>query len=281
MKRIFLSTLLSLATISSANAMDNYYVNIGGGWAFPNHNGSTSTNSSLAIYSPSLANPNPGLYQLTNLQWQSHYNSGAIMNVALGAALNNNWRGEAEFLYEKMTRKITGSYNWVERSAVGGADSVAPQFGLLVNQTSSKVNSYTLMGNILYDFKNNSKLTPFLGFGIGVATLHSKSTTTGGAIPVNDLTQGTQFNNPTANRSPGYSASAFAGQLKAGLGIQLTKHLTIAGQYRLFATTPFPTTKSLITVNPGAPNQAIFTGKRRTISSLVSNGFDINLRYTV
>jgi opacity protein-like surface antigen len=87
------------------------------------------------------------------------------------------------------------------------------------------VGVYSMMGNVFFDIRNPSPVTPYIGGGIGVATLYL------------DDTYGT--NSSTGHRDLLYesdSNTVFAYQAGAGLEIALNNRLSLDLGYRYFGT---------------------------------------------
>ena len=87
------------------------------------------------------------------------------------------------------------------------------------------VGVYSVMGNVFFDLRNSSPVTPYIGGGIGVATLYL------------DDTYGT--NSSTGHRDLLYesgSNTVFAYQAGAGLEIALNNRLSLDLGYRYFGT---------------------------------------------
>jgi OmpA-OmpF porin, OOP family len=85
--------------------------------------------------------------------------------------------------------------------------------------TDADADTWGLMLNAFYDFKNESRLTPYVGGGIGWA--HSNLDGDVGGIGFDD------------------SDDAFAYQLGAGLAFNVTDGLALTADYRWFDTTDF------------------------------------------
>ncbi len=117
--------------------------------------------------------------------------SGYSYGAALGGEFYHNFRAEAEFTYR--------------RNKTEGFDS-DPEPGL-----SATVYSY--MANVLYDFKNLTNFTPYIGGGLGIA--HTK------------------FNDDNDNTSLTDTKPAYQGM--AGIGYNINRHNTISAGYRYFA----------------------------------------------
>lgn len=100
---------------------------------------------------------------------EAEYNEGAVGNVALGYAWMNGLRAELE-----------GSYR------TNGVDSLT---GAGAAGSGGDFRSWNAMGNLIYDFKNSSKWTPYIGAGVGASwqDADSISTAFGGSIDKKDV----------------------------------------------------------------------------------------------
>jgi opacity protein-like surface antigen len=120
-------------------------------------------------------------------------------------------RVEGEFLWQNFNRPsttvtVTGAAGGPVSASVGG----------------SSVDTYALFLNGYYDFNTNSNLTPYVGAGIGVASLDASASSSG-----------------VITQSPGLNQSAFAYQAKVGVGYKVSKATTLYLQYRYVGTSSF------------------------------------------
>lgn len=89
-----------------------------------------------------------------------------------------------------------------------------------VRGSSDEIYSWSAMGNVLYDFRNTSAFTPYLGAGIGAARVHVKANTTPGTVAIHD------------------DSTEFAYQGIAGVNYALTNKVDLGLNYHYFATSP-------------------------------------------
>lgn len=282
MKRLTFIAIAATVISNSTLAFDNVYhiyLGLGGGYALNNQRFSTTANSNPVFFSPTAIGAN--VLVLSNVNWKNHFNNGAELNIAVGAPLCQNWRGDGEFLYQYLNRNIKGSYNWNELNPTTGT-LFASQLNNHLKSASSIMNAYSFLANGYYDFKNNSKWTPSLGAGIGVAWVHSRISQSNNNLVINDITVPLMVTAPTAERSPSLSSGMiFAAQAKAQLAYQIDSHISIVGQYRLFGTTRFKAGGGDVTTNPATPVAATFHTPGKIVKGLLTNGFDINIQYTI
>jgi opacity protein-like surface antigen len=127
-----------------------------------------------------------------------HFESvrGLACGAAIGYGFSNNVRLEAEIAYQKNDLDKTNS-----------KDGDIELYG---NSSST-----TFLLNGYYDFKNRSAFTPFIGGGIGLAT-----------VKVNNFGPG---NIDDKDGAPAYQATA-------GIGYALTRQITLDLRYRYFWT---------------------------------------------
>ena len=115
--------------------------------------------------------------------------TGFYGNLAVGRYFTPNWRYEFEFAL---------GY------AADGFAAGTPHTGGLT--------SYGLMTNFLYDFKNSTRWTPFVGAGLGIQIV-SLNNLSGGAVVAND------------------TDATFATSVIAGLDYRWTKNWTATARY--------------------------------------------------
>ena len=125
---------------------------------------------------------------------------GFLANGALGHRFENGIRSELEFAYRRTFLDRITAYR-------SGALSTSNRNGTLTD--------YAIMANGYYDIKTQSKITPYLGVGIGVSRTYVY-------FDDDDNTDKTDFN--------------FAYQLAAGLTYPLFPKVTIGGGYKFYAT---------------------------------------------
>ncbi len=97
------------------------------------------------------------------------------------------------------------------------SDPLFVNAGVPVRATSD-LNSHTLMVNGYYDFKNQSKFTPFVGAGLGMSW--NKTDTDGTVIATG------------ASEVVSRSESSFAWNLGAGVAYELTENMSLDTMYR-------------------------------------------------
>ena len=127
---------------------------------------------------------------------------GASLSGIVGYAFENNFRIEAE---------LVSQANEFDQSSESGR-----KYGL-----TGDIGSAAIMANAYYDFNNKSRFTPFVGAGIGYA-----------AVEVNDL----HYIGYSKDDDIEDDDSAFAYQLSAGVGFEITERITLDLKYRYFAT---------------------------------------------
>lgn len=264
--------------MTTAHAEEGFYLSAGGGVVFPTHSSNFTTYGSTVKYPP--VGSTASTFNLPSVKWNNGYDSGYLIDLAMGSVIFTNWRIEGEYLYQHMNRNITGSYDWNQLNTNGG-DSFATQNGNNISKTSTSGNFYSLLVNLIRDFKTNSKFTPYVGLGFGFMWAKSPSTTVQDTLQVNDLTTSTQQATIMQEISPAYSGASYAWQFKAGVNFKMTDHLSLDAQYRLYETSKIQATSSSITHNPNTANQGFFQISSKEIRGILNNTINLTLRYSI
>lgn len=276
MKRILLLAVLFLLSMQSY--ADNFYINLGAGGFISNSNSSYAADSTSSLYAPTAVGTS--LFFLPNVNWKNSFNNGFNLNVATGYHFTPYYRAETEFLYQNLTRDISGSYEWRE-IATTTQQIYARSAGNPITSASSNVNLYSFLTNFLYDFKNNSKWTPFVGGGIGLAWINSSGTTRSGILNVDDPVTPLKETAPVSQQSPDLYGTAFAWQFKMGVSYAWDDKKTVALNYRLFGTSQFKAGNSSIVSNPNTPYATTFNVAAHDISGILTNALEISMRFDI
>lgn len=279
MKKAALSVIALGMITTQALAASSTYFNLGGGYVVPIRNFNSTSTSNYVNYSPTSSGS--GTFNASNVLWKNILDNGGEINVAIGHAISNNVRIEGEFMFQSMSRNISGSYSWNE-IIPGSGDTFANQTNVPISNSNASYKVYAFMANFYYDFKNKSKWTPTVGAGIGTAHILCGNTESNDTLNLNDLNTGTTTTVPTLVTSPSLSSTVFAWQVKLGMDYKIDDNFTIQGDYRLFGTTSFKTSGSSIIANPTASNTAntaTFTLPPGNVDSLLENVLELNLRY--
>jgi opacity protein-like surface antigen len=105
-----------------------------------------------------------GLHMLTETSneggggtFDAEFQPGFLLGGALGTQLDNGFRVEGEFLYTNANLKqISGTAANIVHNT---------------EEVEGDMSSLAFMANVAYDFPNNSRLTPFVMGGVGMASL--------------------------------------------------------------------------------------------------------------
>ncbi len=127
-------------------------------------------------------------------------NDGFVGDLIGGYDFGNNIRTELDFGFRRYSM-----------NSIAGVDA------------GKRLDSYALTGNVFYDFKNDTKFTPFLGVGAGAARNKMKVSD---ASLVSSALSGAKSS----------SSTRFAMQGTAGVAYQLTDALSASLAYRYFTT---------------------------------------------
>lgn len=269
------SSLLLIASQALAHQLDPY-VSLGMGIVFPGQDIIIDANSSYDLYNPTSLGSS--IFQLPDVEWNNDLQTGFENNLIVGIHLPHHWRIEGEFLYQNMQRDMGGSYAWEERYATTGVLAFSAFDRPLAN-TSSTVNVFSLMSNLLYDFKNSTHWTPFFGAGVGIAWIDSEGTEKANLLETQ--TSGTQSVTPTSENSPQLYGTAFAWQAKLGVNYEWTKNMSFDVAYRVFGTSQFEQKNGLIITNPSNPGyQADFYIPKGDVNGLIDHSLYVNFKYT-
>lgn len=268
--------LVSLMCSSAVQA--GVYFDAGVGGVFSSTNSSYVENSTAVLFTPTAIGTS--LFSLPNVNWQNHFKNGFDLSAAAGYRFNDQWRVDEEFLYQNIQRNSFGSYGWLEQNSLTGA-VYAQQFNNPISNVSTRAHLYSLMTNAAHDFGAHSGWTPFIGGGIGVSWLRSKSVVTHDIINIDDPNT-PLVEKATANQiSPSLYGTAFAWQFKAGVSHALSDRASVMLQYRLLGTTDFKASNSLIVTNPGVAGQSNFYVAPSDIDGLLTQAIELNLRLDV
>ncbi len=271
MKRLILIAIATMGMTSTAlAAYDNIYLDFGLGYLVNNRNFSTTASATNTAAIPPLA------VNMPRIQWRNRYNNGYEANMAVGATFCRCFRLEGEYLIQLLNRKMNGSYDLNESvSFFGRSIPAGSQLNNPIKRSTNAMFVSSLLANGYYDFRNCTKWTPSLGGGIGIAWGHSKISKTDHSVVIAGMSL------PTLETSPTLSGSAFAWQVKAQLAYEVDSHISVVGQYRLFGTTSFNSSKSRITLLSNTPAATSLRASGGRVKGLLNNSVDLILRYTI
>ena len=147
------------------------------------------------------------------------YLSGSMGLASVDDAKINTGSGSGEIEFDSgivatgAYGQTLGSAGRVELELGYRTNNIDKVNGLGVSEDDGDVATYSLMGNVFYGLNNNSRFTPFVGAGLGLANIEA------------DMGQGEEEDD-----------TVFAYQLAAGASMAVTENLDIDLQYRYFAT---------------------------------------------
>lgn len=274
----FASLLLAASQVSALGLTPyNPYVSVGMGVVVPSRDMDISGNSSYDLFNPTGAPSGTSIFQLPNIKWKNDLQVGFENNFIVGFHFNDNLRAEGEFLYQNMNRDMDGTYTWQERDALSG-DVIHTATGRPLAKTSSTVNVFSLMTNLMYDFKNTTAFTPFLGAGLGIGWINSEGTKKNNTLLI-DI-NGVPGSTPTTEYAPKLYGTAFAWQFKAGMNYAWRENMSVDLVYRLFVTTEFEQKSGRIVTNPSNPGyEADFLLPKGDVNGLLNNSAYLAFRY--
>ncbi len=275
--KYFVCAFIALLS-TQAQAANGTYVTGGFGVTVPSGNTSFTADSSSILYSPTA--PGTSLFSLPSVTWKYNYNTGFDINAAIGYQFTDFFRSDVEFVYQNMQRNINGQYNWLERNASTGA-TYATSNNNPITSKSVTANVYSFLTNAYYDFRNNSKWTPSIGAGIGVAWVNSDTTTAMNTLNVDDPITPLVETAPIRQISPTLGGTAFAAQLKLAVSYKMSEATSLALQYRLFATSQLRSGSSYLITNPGATGESTFYVAQHNVSGLLTNSLELTARLNI
>lgn len=274
-------TALSLGLLllaSQAQAHLAPYISLGAGAVFPSQDIIIDESSSYVLYGPTATPSGVSIFQLANIHWVNDFQDGFETNLIVGIHLPHQLRLEGEFIYQNMSRDMSGSYTWNEYDALSGTRVFGPtpnQFA----ESDSTVNVFGLMSNLAYDFKNKTAWTPFVVAGFGISWINSDATVEETVLYSDPF--GILNATPAQENSPALYGTAFAWQFKAGLNYAMDQHMSFDLVYRLFGTTEFEHQNgSIITNNSDPSKRGEFVVPQNDVSGLMNNSVFVNFRYT-
>lgn len=197
LKYSLLAAAATLAMAPAAHAYKGLYGSIGAGLSYidDEREVSNATNSPFPFDSSADYDPGLGVY------------------TALGYAWGNNWRTELEFSYRS--------------NDIDQIDPGASFTGLPSGSISGDTKSYAVLINALYDIDLGGAFTPYVGGGVGFASIDHDITgaLTSGGAPTDALSiaYGDQ-----------YTTLAFQGI--AGVAVELAENMVLDLSYRYLGT---------------------------------------------
>ena len=227
-KTILLATAATLAITPAAHAYEGLYGAIGAGLTL--------------LKDGDVSNDGPGGGGAVIFDSDADYGSGIGVYAALGYDWGNSWRTELEFSHRN-----------------NDINSIAAQPGFSgwpAGTISGDSTAVALMVNMLRDFDFGSRITPYIGGGIGVADVdHDIIGSNPAGVPVAPLTV-----------AYGVHQRSFAYQGIAGLAVELSESLALDLSYRYFGTTKenFASTLSGLpaSISPSYAAHNFFAGLR-------------------
>lgn len=278
MKKLTMTLLCGLTALS-AQADNAIYLSLGGGVVMPAHNSASHGDSSAVLYSPTATPSTHSQFTLPNVDWENNFKTGFEFDIALGAGFKDNMRVEGEFLYQRIKRRVGGTYGWQETDSSSGipyADTTSNE----IAPADVGTNIYATMINGYFDFKNSTRWTPFAGLGIGLVIMHADGTQSSNNLVVDSTSPPLNVTAPAQYNSPAIHGAAFGWQGKLGLSYKYEDNMSVDLMYRLLGTTDFQTTRSNITTNANqGPNTAVFNVPAGSVRSLLNNSVNLTLRY--
>lgn len=197
LKTTLLAAAGTLALAPAAHAYEGLYGTIGAGLSYFG-------------YENDFSNTHDDGFGPVPFDSTTDYDNGIGIYTALGLAHANGFRTELEYSYRN------ADIDQIDPDALNNFSGI-PSGGI-----SGDTKIHALLANVVYDFAADSKITPYLGGGVGIAR-------------VNHTVSGTNPNNGLAI-AYGDRAYDFAYQGIAGVAVGLAEGLALDLSYRYFGT---------------------------------------------
>lgn len=105
--------------------------------------------------------------------YDQEWDPGFILSSVIGTKLEDGFRAEGELFYSNSSLKqVSGNWN----NSVYNTERV-----------QGDISSVAIMGNVVYDFRSNSKLTPYGMAGLGMSLLSLNDLVAGNSSMANDM----------------------------------------------------------------------------------------------
>lgn len=181
-------------------------------------------------------------YPLSSFRRTLNFDGGFIGTAAVGHYLGPSFRAEGELSFRANT-----------------LNNVTVQGEGVASLNSGGVNAFGIMGNGWFDIANPTKVTPYVGGGLGAARINlNMDTSAGGGIREIDVSS---------------AQWVFAYQLGAGLAFAMNNGAKITLDYRYFATSEFSvpfTGDNAGTATANYAAQSVMVGLRMPIGGIMS-----------
>lgn len=269
--------ILPLFALSVSPATQaGFYINGGAGGVFSHTKTSFTGDSTPILFSPTALGTS--LFTLPQVNWRNRFKDGFDANLAAGYRFNPHWRADIEFVYQNIERASYGSYGWQEQNSITG-NIYAQDYNNPISTVHRRAHIYSFLTNAAFDLPNHSPWTPFVSGGIGVAWLSSGRAQTTNLLTVDDPVTPLIETAHAHQTSPALYGTAFAWQFKLGVSHPFYNNSDLILQYRVFATSHFQATKSVITSNPETDIARSFYIGQHDIKGLLTQAIEINIRF--
>ena len=274
MKRFFSIVFFAIflfPQIASSEENRDYYISATGGYLFTNDADLPDQKTQDGV------NPDFTYYNIHNDVFDSEatFDTGSSATIAFGKSWGRFFRTEFEYGYRNAGfRSVEGTLeSYLIQDYVGGDDAnkiaeklienalILKEGGALLpfeESTSGNISFHSLMANAFLDYSNKTRLTPYVGAGVGLAIwkynyvidgFNDQNVITGRFDVPGDTTyhpnprnetQSNEFSRQTNNLLPvGYlhgeeKGVDFAYQLMAGIAFDFTDNIKGTAGYRLF-----------------------------------------------
>lgn len=220
----FASLAASGIALAGAAVAQEYYV--GGSIGFAQQNDSSNSGSTGAFTTGDLGDGSTlDVAAGTSYGWDTEFDNGTAFAGEFGARFGNGWRGGVELAYSGADvdthTGVTlggGSIDAVDAAAIAGSPTpLGVTVAAVVADGQGEITNTAVFLNGYYDFNTGGALQPYLGAGIGFASV--------------DVTY-----QPSAITVIDDSETKLAYQIKAGATWQLEGQWELFGEYAYRAT---------------------------------------------
>ncbi|MEM9706094.1 MAG: P44/Msp2 family outer membrane protein [Pseudomonadota bacterium] len=244
-KILMISTALVGAATAAQAQPDGYYVSLSGGASFlDNSVNEGAFDGDFVSGAGTMIPAGTTLPSGTPVGWTTEFDTGFTISGAAGVRFWDNWRSELEVAYQDVG---VGTHNGVSAAdiplggedagvLITGSDNLGADVATIVADGQGDVSTVFVFANLYYDIDLGGPVTPYVGIGIGGAFANVEFVPSGVGI-IDD------------------SASAVAGQIMAGLSVEVSPQIEAFAGYRYRAASDLGVDVSLFNATLDVENE--------------------------